>query len=51
MWNKLDRERQILQDLIYMWNLNKKKKPKETENRLLVARKMGKQVGEIGKIN
>ena len=27
-WNKSDRERQILYDLSYMWNLNKNKKAK-----------------------
>ena len=34
-----------------MESKQKKKKPKETKNRLSVARGMGKQVGEIGKIN
>ena len=38
--NKPDRERQILYDITYMWNLKKKKKIKliDTENRKLVAR-------------
>ena len=42
-WNQSDRERQILYDLTYMWNLKKNKNKKTeliraAENRLVVAR-------------
>ena len=30
-WNKSDRERQIVYDIIYMWNLKNTKKKKTTE--------------------
>ena len=38
-WNKLDRERQILNDITYMWNLekqtNKAQKNKTNQNKKL----------------
>ena len=37
-WNKSDRERQILYDLTYMWNLRKKKKLIEKEIRFVATR-------------
>ena len=43
-WNKSDRERQILHDFTYLWNLEKKKQLIETENRLVVSKS---QVGEV----
>ena len=44
----MDRERQILYDLTYMWNL-KKKSNSETENRLVVvARVRSKGGGKMG---
>ena len=49
-WNKLDRERQILYDFTYIWNLqNRKNKHRQaetvtdTENKQTVAR--GKEEG------
>ena len=39
--NKSVRERQILYDFTYMWNLNNKTKLIDTENRLVVARGEG----------
>ena len=41
-WNKSDRKRPVLYDLMYMWNLEKKRKEKnrkliDIENRLVVA--------------
>ena len=41
-WNKWDRQKQILYDITYMWNL-KKTEPIDTENRLVVARSGGKE--------
>ena len=44
--NKSDRERQILHDFTYLWNLKKEQTNKliETENRLVVSKS---QVGEV----
>ena len=46
--NKSDRERQILYDLTYMWNLKKQKQKQktpneltDTENKLVVSRSRG----------
>ena len=46
-WDNLDRERQILYDLIYVWNLLKNKKVKLTEakSRMEVSKGWG-QMGE-----
>ena len=46
-WNKSDRERQILYDLTYMWNLRKKKKLIEKEIRFVAIR--GRDGGGGGK--
>ena len=49
-WNKSDRERQILHDLTYMWNLKKAKLIK-TESRVVVTRGWGKgdeKWGDVG---
>ena len=53
-WNKFDRERQILYDVIYMWNLKKLNKlmnttaktSKPIENKLVVTSVEGKGRGE-----
>ena len=45
-WNKSNREREILYPT-YIWNL-KKKKLKDTENRLVVASGGSGQMGEGG---
>ena len=50
-WNKSDRERQILYDLTYMWNLKKEQQQQlklgDIKNRLAVARDEGLGVDEM----
>ena len=49
-WNKSDRERLILYDLICMWNLKQKQtKTTDIENRLTAARGTGWRVSELAK--
>ena len=50
-WNKLDREKQILCDVTYMWNLKsniKKTKLTSTENSMMICKRMVGDMGEGG---
>ena len=49
-WNKSNRERQMLCNLTFMWNL-KKNKLMDTENRLMVDRGWEVGVGEMGEVD
>ena len=51
--NKSNRERQIPYDLTYMWNVKKqtnKHKLIDTENKLVVARSGGWELGKMGEV-